>query len=362
MGLIVCYLIKEYLRVFLLSISSFIGILFVSRLEEIAHFAAIGASFLYLLLFSFYQILYVLPIAIPISSLISVMILFQKLSQTHELTALRTVGLSFRQITTPILGLGMILSCINFYIASELTTSAHLKSRQMVSHLTTENPLLLLQSAKIAKLQGAYVQMEPVSTGKNIKNLLIALKDHTNKRISLLLAKKMTIEGDELKGEEVTVISNLSNPDFDQLIIENKKLTTCFSLDFSRFLQNQGWKISNDHLKFNLLRARIQNLYKTGREQIAKCYSEMIRRISLGIAVFTFNLMGISFGITLDKNQNKKNILLVFILGGLTLVLFLAGKELSHLLWMATICFFLPHLFITIASILALFRLSRGLR
>ena len=39
------------------------------------------------------QIPYILPIAIPVSCLITAMLLFQRLSKTHELTAFRTCGL-----------------------------------------------------------------------------------------------------------------------------------------------------------------------------------------------------------------------------------------------------------------------------
>lgn len=89
------YLLKNYLKVQILSVFSFIAILLVSRLEEIAQFAALGAKLSYLALFILYQIPYVLPIAIPISCLISAMLLFQRLSHTHELTALRAGGLVY---------------------------------------------------------------------------------------------------------------------------------------------------------------------------------------------------------------------------------------------------------------------------
>ena len=60
------YILKSYLYVLLLCVVSFIALLLVSRLQEIAHFASMGAPPLYLIYFILYQIPYVLPIAIPI--------------------------------------------------------------------------------------------------------------------------------------------------------------------------------------------------------------------------------------------------------------------------------------------------------
>ncbi|HEY4831929.1 MAG TPA: LptF/LptG family permease, partial [Waddliaceae bacterium] len=114
------YLLKNYLNVLLLSLFSFVAILLISRLEEIAQFAAMGAKFSYLIIFTLYQIPYILPIAIPISCLISAMILFQRLSSTHEFTALRSCGIALSRIITPILLASLFLSVGCFYITSEM--------------------------------------------------------------------------------------------------------------------------------------------------------------------------------------------------------------------------------------------------
>jgi len=54
------YLVKHYLNVLILCVVSFIAILLVSRLEEIAEFASLGAPFSYLARFTLYHIPYIL--------------------------------------------------------------------------------------------------------------------------------------------------------------------------------------------------------------------------------------------------------------------------------------------------------------
>src|SRR3990167_1572836 len=78
------YLFKEYLKVFFLSILAFICILLITRLKQIAGFATLASGFISLILFVFYQIPYILPIAISISCLISSVILFQKMSNIKD--------------------------------------------------------------------------------------------------------------------------------------------------------------------------------------------------------------------------------------------------------------------------------------
>ena len=97
------YALQSYLRVFLLSVCTFIAVLLVSRFKEIARFAALSSDSLKTALFVVYQFPLILPMAIPISALIASLLLFQRLSRGSELTALRASGLSLRSILTPLL-------------------------------------------------------------------------------------------------------------------------------------------------------------------------------------------------------------------------------------------------------------------
>lgn len=367
------YLLKNYLNVLLLSVVSFITILLVSRLEEIAHFASLGAPLGCLFAFTLYQIPYILPIAIPISCLISAMILFQRLSQTHEITALRASGLSLKQIIAPILIAGAFLSLSTFYITSELATSSHLASRKMIHELTSVNPLILLQSAKIAKLRGSYVQMDPVQNGRTAKNIFIAFKNQSNGRIHLCLAKKVGMKNGELHGSRVSIISSIPRSDLgtlgeeeDHLIIENQESLTTSAPELASLLRKKGWKIANDHLKLSLLLAREKILREDlsnpkTKKNLSKCQSELIRRFSLGIAAFTFTLLGISFGVEISRNKTKRGLIFVILLTSLTLITFFVGKEFDHLFWIASSFFILPHFLITSACLWSLSRVNKGI-
>src|SRR5688500_9040606 len=108
------YSLGHFLKIALACVCAFIAILLTMRLDEIAHFAALGAPFPYIILYTLYQIPYILPIAIPLSCLIASLIFIQRLSNTHELTALRASGFALRDLLAPILLTAAFLSLCNF--------------------------------------------------------------------------------------------------------------------------------------------------------------------------------------------------------------------------------------------------------
>lgn len=362
------YLLKNFTKVLLLSFFSFIAILLVSRLEEIAQFATFGAPPFYLLCFVFYQIPYLLPIALPISCLISSILLFQRLSHSYELTALRAGGIGLLQTIAPILWAAFLLSIANFYIASEIATTSHLATRRMVYELSSFNPLLLLQNAKIARLKEAFVQMEPIRNGEAIGDIVIALKNRKNQRINLLLAKQAEMKNDMVAAKQVSLVLNASTKgDYDHLIIENQHWSETHAFDLLPFLRGSGWRLANDHLSLKLLRIQLQELRNKNSKgaplssHYRKCQSEIIRRFALGLSAFSFTLIGIGCGMGIGRNFSRKRISIALILTAATLVSFCIGKSLEHELLISATCFLLPHILMVGISLWTLKQINQGI-
>jgi len=232
----------------------------------------------------------------------------------------------------------------------------------MVYELTSGNPLILLQSAKIAKLKGAYIQMDPIHNGRAAKDLMIALKNPSNNRLNLCMAKKVKMKEGELKAEQISLITSTPGSAIDHLIIENQERLISSAPELAQLLRKQGWKIANDHLKFSLLRVREKSLREAKEmRNLAKCHTEMARRLSLGIAALTFTFMGVSFGMEISRNRSRRGIISVLCLAAVTLITFFIGKELDHLVWVASSLFLLPHAGIIAFSLITLSRVNRGI-
>lgn len=358
------YLLRQYFQVFFLCVSSFIAILLVTRFQEIARFASSGAPKALIALFTLYQIPYILPFAIPISCIIAAMLLFQKLSHTHELTAFRTCGLGLKSLSFPLLIAGFFLSLLNFTIASELAPKCRGYSKELIYEMTNINPLFVLQKESMVRLKNAYFDMKRLKSGKYAEDVVLIMKNHSNERLGVMTAKSLHLNGELLAGKEVTFISSLDSkkPDsFDHLIIENQASMQTKASNLAQFLQSADWSDSYDYypLKTILMKKKIdaqKSLLSFGRAQ-----AEISKRISIALAAFTFTLIGTAFGMEIGRNRKKKGILYAFILASFFLVCFISAKSIRHAPMLSILTYLLPHPLIWIFSLRSLKSLSRGI-
>ncbi|MBS4167504.1 LptF/LptG family permease [Parachlamydia sp. AcF125] len=372
------YLLSQYFQILSLSTVAFVAILLTTRFDEIAHFAALGAASSPIIWFVISQIPYILPIVIPISSLIAALLLIQRLSQTHELTALRASGWAIRDIFYPLLMAAAFLTLLNFYIVSELATNSHLQANLLKKELRSINPLLLLNNKHLMRVKGAYFHaLGDSRVGEFAKNALFAVPSKQSNRIRLMIAKSLHADSAFFIGNHVTNIATLpveNGESFDHFMVENIEKTTTPVQDFSLIFQRNVFSLSNDHLKLALLIYRMKeqsellkqpNLLEDEIKQIKKLqnrsYAEIIRRFSVATAVFTFTLMGCAFGMNISRHHSNKGVVFVIALAAFYLISYFTAKGLEHHLFSATLLYLLPHSLIVTISGFILYRASRGI-
>lgn len=360
------YLLGQYIKVLCLCTVAFVAILLTTRLDDIAHFMTLGSQGKFIILYTLYQIPYILPIAIPVSALISAILLLQRLSYTHELTAFRACGMSLREILAPILVAACFLSILNFYIVSELATSSHYQAGLLKSEMRAVNPLLVLQNKHLMRLKGFYfTSMGPCRPGETASEVIVAMPNNHNDRLNLLVAQHLEASSKTFTGKGVSLISCLhSEEKFDHLAIENMRQVNTSVKDFSQMLQKQESKFHNDHLRLPLLLARLEeekHALSPEIRNVNKCYSEIARRGSVAMAVFTFTLMGSAFGMRISRNRSNKGIIVVVCLAALYLIAYFVAKGSEHLLSTSLLLYTVPHIIIIGLSVWALKRVTKGI-
>lgn len=369
------FLLGQYFKVLLLCVTTFLGVLLTTRLDDIAHFAALGTSLQQILWFTWHQIPYILPVVLPLSCLISVMLLIQRLSRFHELTALRACGLGIRDILLPILLAAAILAIGNFALVSEVATHSHLTSGLLKNQVRSVNPLLFLKNRHLRRLQGIHFEsLGSNHLGESVTKAVIALPDRNNKRIILMLADELRATPDTFQGQGMGVISCL-NPgngcDPDDFIVENSSESITKVSDFMRLFYKRVWHVNLDQLQLPLLLGRLAEeknrlqlfpqKYHEVNENIHSIYSEILRRFSIAIAVFTFSLMGAAFGMTITRNRSYKGILAVIALATFAFVSYFCAKGFEKDLLISSSLYILPHVIIISLSIWMLKRITRGI-
>lgn len=376
------YLLYRFLKVFTLCVTAFVIILMTLRLDEIAHFATLGAEGFNILWFTLQQVPYILPIALPISALISATLLVQGLSKSHELTAMRASGFSLRDILTPLLSAALLLSALNFYIASELSTTSHLNASMLKNQLRSINPLILLHSKHLMLAKGFYFDtLGPSRIGELAQDIIFISTNKHHDRMNLMVAKKLQASPVSFVGHHVSLLTSLQPKDDqaqEQIMLENIKEASTTIKDFSQMLENKIWTINNDHLSLPLLLVKLhaenQNLQKIRADtpqnaikikqahQIChRCYLEIIRRISIALSVFSFTLMGIAFGINISRNSSNRSIIYVILLGTMYLAAFFGAKGTDHNLILGSLLYILPQVIIIGTSLWMLRRINHGI-
>lgn len=375
------YLIRDFFQISVVCIVAFIAILLTMRLDEIAHFATMGASLSYLTLFILHQIPYILPIALPLSSLIAAIILVQKLSNAHTLTALRASGISLSNILAPLWLMGAFLSIGNFWITSELATQSHLNNTLMKNELRAINPLLLLNNKHIMRMKGCcFETLGSSKQGESSSNVVLAFPNSHHERIHLLVAQQLKTNASLFTGKGLTLISGMQaeqHENFDQLLVENMQESSTQINDLTQLLQKKMTTIHNDHLQFPLLLARLEQqqqllskaisngenkqIIKTLTENRNRSLSEMTKRASIAFAVFSCTFMGTAMGITISRRKKRTPLFLAIGLTTLYLIAFFIGKGFDHRPWTAAAFYFTPHILILGCSLTMLYRVEKGI-
>ena len=173
-----------------------------------------------------------------------------------------------------------------------------------------------------------------------------------------MTAKKLKIQGEELLGEEVAIVSHIHSKqmNFDPLIIENQGSLSTAAPFLSAALKKNRPRIDSPSLSLRMLRHRLQE-----KPKLMKSASvEIFRRLSLSVSVLTFTIIGCAFGVELGRSPKKRMLLYALVLTLTILSSYFLGKSFKKELLFAALVFPLPHLVAIGASIYRLFSLSRG--
>lgn len=352
------HLLSGYLRIFFLSIGSFISLLLVARFKEIARFAALSDDGGTTLAFVLYQIPLILPIAIPFSALIASFLFIQQLSQSNEITAFRSAGVSFPSLLAPLLLAAFFFSLTNFAFTAEIFPACKRSSKTLFYEKTSSNPLLLLQRQNLVKVKRSFLQMDAEGDAK-IRNILFMTPNRSTNRLMLLSAQELAIDGASLEGKGLSLISFFpSETGFDSLFIENQKNMTTHAEALSHLLKKR-------RPTFDLASLSISSLLTKGKELAhykTRTKIELYRRLALSWTPFTFTFLGAAFGIEIGRTQSRKNLFSLSFLALLVLMGYFFGKELkTHCLIAAAVLFF-PQLLAILASCQRLQRIEKGTR
>ncbi|NLG18560.1 MAG: YjgP/YjgQ family permease [Fibrobacter sp.] len=106
-----------------------------------------GVALINIALYYWYYLPWIIQITIPIVLLLASMFSIGKMAKQSELTAMKSSGINVRQLTLPLLFLGIVLSVATFYGGEKILPTANLLRRELTDNM--KNP-----EASVKKMDG----------------------------------------------------------------------------------------------------------------------------------------------------------------------------------------------------------------
>lgn len=366
------FLLLDYFKVLGLATALFVMLLLTMRLEELAQFAALGASSHYLLIFAWYQLAFIVPIALPLSALISALLLMRRFSESGELMALRALGFSILDIATPLLLAASFLALVNFFILSEVATRAESMKHALRKELQALNPLIVLQNEKLSQLKGIYTKTFGEARGsEDAHDVLLCVHHKSSHCLMLLMAKELKAVGSDIVGRNVTIWSPLGG---HRLMVENSALLQLPRPNLPELFHKHTVKVEHEYAPFaelvgSLLWPKMHEIEENkgdikirGRKlSSARIVSELVRRVALGFSILSFTFLGIVYGLCVQRIASFKPLVVVLMLTTLYVCSVLLARKISHHAFLTLLSYLVPQMLMVICSIRALRRIEKGL-
>jgi lipopolysaccharide export system permease protein len=136
-GILPAYLIRKFMGylggLFIVIVITVIIVDYVSNLRRFE-----GASFFTIALFYWYYLPWLFGFVFPIVILLSSMASIGSMARQNELTAIKAAGVNIRQLTLPLLALGLLCAGIGFYISEGILPGAN-TARRVLTEKMGEN-------------------------------------------------------------------------------------------------------------------------------------------------------------------------------------------------------------------------------
>jgi lipopolysaccharide export system permease protein len=354
-------ILRNYFKSFILSNAIFASILVLVRVYEIARFATLGGGILNLILFTILQFPFILPLAIPISCMIASIGLTQKMSQSSELTSLRSFGFSILNIFKPIIYCSILFCAANSYLVYSITPSIKQVCKNLMIKVSSENPLTIIQNGRFSLLNHSIFNYKIHRSGSSLDDLFLAIKTDSN-RIHLFQIDHLTDEKTGIKAKNVDGITHFKKEQsIAYPVIEHYQTIVQPSESLPQLLFNQK------RSKLVAQKLSLKSLIDLSFDKTAskkkrnEAIFEIARRIYLSLGPFVLTLIGLSFSIDISRRPSKYYKLLLFFASLTYFLIYLTAKGFKSEPYFLIFYLLFGLVFLSIWSIFHLKKMEKGI-
>src|SRR4030065_1247013 len=294
------YILRELAISFILSVSVLLSAFLMQQVIKFSRISSeTGISFLLLVKFSIFIIPLFLVLAIPLSVLISSILTFSRLSTDHEITAMRSGGISVYRMLIPVFIFSITAFLLALISSSVLQPMGHSYIRVQAYETLNEQKNLGLQEGVFNNLFNLLVYVKKITSGDTLNSILIS--DRSSKDSKIITARQGNILNDPATS---TLFLRLQD---GHIYFESGDRTKYQMVSFSTYflrlesvqsiesvrLIKEKWGLS-----LTELRMKIKEKKDQGRErEYRRLLMEYYKKFSLPAADLVLGLLGSPLGI-----------------------------------------------------------------
>ena len=196
------YLIKSFIKPFIVTFFTSIFILLMQFLwKYIDDLVGKGLDFNQIAELIFYASARFVPLALPIATLLTSVMIFGKMGENYELIALKAAGISLFRLFFPLSVIAILISICSFIFSNNIMPIANIKSASMMYDIQKKKPALNIKEGIFYNdIEGYSIKVSKKSfDGKILEDIIIY--DHTlsmeNDKVIIAKKGKMNLTKDE---------------------------------------------------------------------------------------------------------------------------------------------------------------------
>lgn len=314
------YIASSYINVFLAALLIITFVVSLGGIFKVIDLIAKGVEAAPILQLFSAGIPSAISIAIPLASLISVLLLFGRLSSDGEIMAMKACGMSLQQVSFYPLAVSAILSVACLAVTDRLAPLSHLKAKRIIDSLTTTSPMELIEEGRFMKdfVDGItlYVAKKSNDQLRDVRIFDSTSQDFTRE----IRAKRGTMSIDSNSIVQLNLFDVSITP------FAKDKPDPAYAdewpLRLGDMMKHRKYEPKEDDWNSSELAKRIDDtraFYPHLPDERIPIQNmilrvELNRRISMSVSCFAFVLLGIPLGIKAHRKESSAGI-------GLSLVL-----------------------------------------
>ncbi len=313
------YISLELLKTATTAFFLFLFVILINRASQIAEtILGQGVSFL-----DFFSILLkMLPaffgIVIPIALIISITMVLLSMESNNEITALKSCGVSVKQISVPVIILGVVASAISFYSTMYLAPKSNVEVKRDIERLVKKKLTMSITPKNFSSnFPGITFYVEKIFPQKGIiEDFMVSIQKKD---------KLITIFGKEgnLRTENDTVFLDILNGSAQ--ILNWKKPKDFQFLTFKNYTV-ELFKFSSEE-RFNA--RKYQTLSQLLKEKNVESQTEILKRLCLSLSPLIVGILIFSIAVSLPRGAFGTGISLTLLTIVIYYVLYTFSKRLA---------------------------------